>query len=148
MKKLTDLRQHIENRVPELQRGPDRLICFIEDGQIEFWPGPSLNHQYRIPARIIVTDYRGEADDIIVPILEWLQHKEPGQDPKNTISLDVEVLSNDAVDLSVTLNLTERVIVSGAPGSYTIEHVIPQPGPEMDEDAELEVNTTDTRADG
>lgn len=144
MKKLTDLRDYLLSTVPELKRGPDRLHTFIENGTIEFWRGGSYSHLYRIPIRIIVTDYRGEADDIVIPVLEWLHVREPGLEERNSISFDVEVLSNEAIDLSLTVNVTERVIVKDENGQRHIHHVLPEPDPAMDPGAVWSVNDPDT----
>ncbi|MCC5811318.1 MAG: phage tail protein [Ectothiorhodospiraceae bacterium] len=132
MRKLTDLRDHLLNSVPELKRGPDRLLTFVEDGSIEFWRGDSLSHLYRIPVRVVVTDYRGSADDIVIPVLEWLRIREPGNDPRNSISFETEILSNDALDLSLTIQVTERVIVTDENGERSIHHVLPEPELRMD----------------
>ena len=135
MKKLAHLREHLLTALPELKRGPDRLLTFIEDGEIEFWRGAGLSHLYKIPARVIVTDYRGAADDIVIPVLEWLQIHEPGLDPTNTLRIEVEILDNKTIDLALTIRLTERVIVKEENGQRTIRHVLPDPELQMNSDA-------------
>lgn len=147
MKKLAHLRDHLLSTVPELQRGPDRLLTFIEDGEIEFWRGENLSHLYRIPARVIVTDYRGEADDIVIPLLEWLQVHEPGLAPQNTLRVDIEILDNKTIDLALTIQLTERVIVTEENGQRTIRHVLPEPEMQMNPDAEWAIEATPAGAE-
>lgn len=139
MKKLVDLRDHIIKNVPDLKRNPDKLLTFIEDGSIEFWQGPNLSHNYTIPARIIVTDFSGDIDHLIVPILSWLSYREPGVDPENSISFEAEILNNESWDLSVTVNITERVIVKALPEGFSTEHVLPEPPMEMDANAEWQI---------
>jgi len=139
MKKLTDLRNHILNNVPDLKKNPDKLLTFIEDGSIEYWQGPNLSHSYTIPARIIVTDYTGDIDFLIVPILSWLSYREPGIDPQNAISFEAEILNNESWDLSVTVNITERVIVKTVPEGLDVQHVLPDPPLEMNDDAEWQI---------
>lgn len=140
MKKLAHLRQHLLDRLPNLKRNPEALLTFIEDGEIEFWRGEGLSHLYRIPARIIVTDYRGEADDIVIPVLEWLQIYEPGLDPTNTLRIEVEILNNKTIDLALTIRLTERVIVKDENGQRTIRHVLPEPEMQMNPGVEWEID--------
>lgn len=127
MNKLLDLRNHLLNRVPELKRGPDRLLTFIENGKIEFWQGENLSHFLHMPAKVIVTDWRGSADDLIIPILEWMREREPGRDPLESIGFDTEIISADKIDLMFTLQLKERVVVteSAAGNGYDIKHVLP-----------------------
>ncbi len=141
MRKLVDLRNHILANVPELQQRPEKLLTFIEDGNIEYWQGTNLSHNYTLPVRIIVTDYCGDIDQLIVPILSWLSYREPGLEPKNTIRFEAEMLSNDSFDLSVTVNITERVIVTATQDGLQTEHVLPEPPMEMDPDAQWEIIT-------
>lgn len=139
MKKLEDLRKHVIANVPRLKPNPDKLLTFIEDGSIEFWPGPNLSHMYSLPIRLIVLDYAGSVDDIIIPILSWLKIREPGFDPSNTISFEAELLNHNSYDISVTVNITERVIVQATPTGLAIEHVLPEPPMEMNADAQWQV---------
>lgn len=139
MRKLAHLRTHILANVPDLKRNPDKLLTFIEDGNIEFWQGVNLSHNYTLPVRLIVTDYAGEIDQIIIPILSWLQVREPGLDPQNTISFEAELLNNNSYDISVTVNITEQVIVKATEAGLDVEHVIPDPPLEMNDDAEWQI---------
>ncbi len=139
MKKLADLRNHILANVPDLKRNPDKLLSFIEDGNIEFWQGTNLSHNYTLPIRIIVTDYSGNLDNLILPIISWLSYREPGADPQRTISFEAELLNNDSYDISITVNVTERVIVTALETGLQTEHVLPEPEMEMNPDAEWQI---------
>lgn len=139
MKKLADLRTHILTNVPGLKSNPDKLLTFIEDGNIEFWPGSNLSHMYTLPIRLIITDFTGNVDDIILPILSWLQVREPGFDPANTISFEAELLNNNSYDISITVNITERVIVTSTEAGLVADHVLPEPPLEMNSDAEWQI---------
>lgn len=132
MRKLEDLRNHVIENVPGLKRNPDKLLTFIEDGKIEFWSGPNLSHSYSIPVQIIVTDYAGNVDDLILPILSWLKVREPGHDPMNTIRFEAELLSNNSYDIAITVNVTERVIVKATEAGLDVEHVLPEAPLEID----------------
>lgn len=142
MNKLTDLRKHLLNSIPALAAGPDRLLTFIEDGKIEFWDGDNLSHTLNMTARIIVTDWRDNPDDIIVPILIWMHTREPGRNPEEAIRFEAEMVSADTVDLSISLSLTERVIVHKEPDGYRTEHVLPPAPVQMNPDAELRIDVT------
>lgn len=132
MRKLEDLRKHLMANVGGLKRNPEKLLTFIEDGAIEFWPGPNLSHAYAIPVQIIVTDYAGNVDDLILPILSWLQVREPGHDPMNTIRFEAELLNNNSYDIAITVSITERVIVKATDAGLDVEHVLPEPPMEID----------------
>lgn len=139
MKKLADLRNHILENVSDLKRNPDKLLSFIEDGNIEFWQGPNLSHMYTLPIRIIVTDYSGDLDHLILPILSWLSYREPGADPQRSISFEAELLNNNSYDISITVNVTERVIVTALETGFQTEHVLPEPEMQMNPDAEWQI---------
>lgn len=147
MNKLADLRNHLLSKIPDLKRGPERLLTFVEDGNIEFYSGSNLSHWYTMPVKIIVTDWRGSADDIVVPVLEWMQVREPGMDQKNAISFETEILNSKAMDLMLTLQITERVIVKDTELGREITHVLPPPAPEMNPDASLQIDVTGPAGD-
>jgi len=125
MNKLQDLRAWLTHRVPALARNPDQLLTFIEEGRIRFHAGGNLSHQYSMPVQVVVTDWRDSADTIILPVLEWLSVREPGFDPENTLSFDAEIIDKHTIDLSLRIQVTERVIVTTNNGSQAIEHVLP-----------------------
>lgn len=128
MKKLHSLRAHLINRIIGLNKDPDRLLTFIEGGKIEFHRGQSLSHQYTVPARIVLTDYTGEIDAIMLPLLQWLSHYEPSTDPKEAIQFEAEILSNHAMDISIQVTLTERVVakVDCENGRIDLDHRMPE----------------------
>lgn len=133
MKKLQALRSHLLQAVPDLQRGPEKLLTFIEDGAIRFHRGPNYSHQYTMPARIIITDYRGEVDAVIIPLLEWISRFEPDADPEQAIQLEAEILNNQAYDLMLTVTLKERVVAKAdcEEGRIVAEHRMPEYEQEM-----------------
>lgn len=142
MKKLNHLRQHLIDAIPALQKSPERLLVFVENGSIDSYDGDNLSHKYRFPARLVITDWHEGVDSVIVATLEWLWRHEPGIDPKEIIRFDAEILNHEKVDLSLTVTLTERVIVKKACGAstYTVDHIILEPRPTMDCDADLAID--------
>ncbi|MGD8174786.1 phage tail protein [Marinimicrobium sp. ARAG 43.8] len=142
MKKLNDLRDYLMQRVPSLKRDPDRLLTFVEDGRIIFHPGNNYSHQYRLPARIIVTDWAGNVDDIVLPLLEWISVREPGFNPEEILRFESEILDKEKVDLAFTVQLTERVVVTFQEGQRTITHILPEPAMQMNADASWELTTS------
>ncbi|MYL22542.1 phage tail protein [Halomonas alkaliantarctica] len=127
MIKLHALRKHLIDAVPELKRGPDKLLTFITDGGIAFARGQHLSHEYRVEAQIVVTDYAGSLDTVMIPLLQWLGRYQPDLDPDEAIRLEAEILSNQAWDLALTVSLTERVValVDCDTGTINAEHRMP-----------------------
>ena len=127
MNKLVSLRAHLLDAVPELKRDPERLLTFVQDGSIRFHRGQHLSHEYRMDAQLVVTDYSGSLDTLMIPLLQWLSHYEPDLDPEEAVRLEAEILSNQAWDLAMTVRLTERVValVDCDTGTITSEHRLP-----------------------
>lgn len=128
MKKLTALRQYLIDAIPGLHRDPDRLLTFVEDGSIEFARGPNLSHGYTYTAQLVLTDYAGEIDAVIIPLLDWLSAYQPDLDPAQAVSFEAEILSNSAVDLALRVQLTERVVARRdcETGRIEAEHRMPR----------------------
>jgi hypothetical protein len=127
MIKLQALRKHLLDAVPDLKRGPEKLLTFVQDGGIAFARGQHLSHEYRVDAQIVITDYSGSLDTLMIPLLQWLSRYQPDLDPDEAIRLEAEILSNNAWDLALTVRLTERVIalVDCAAGTINAQHRMP-----------------------
>lgn len=116
MNKPSSLRKHLLSHIGELRNDPDRLLTFIEDGKIRCTAAQGLSYEYGYNLQMIITDYAGHPDTVIIPLLDWLrtnQHELLANydSNKDAIQFDAEIMANDLVDLSITLPLTERVIV-------------------------------------
>lgn len=112
MIKLKSLRQALIEANPSLQRDPDQLLTFAENGSIRYHVGENLSHGYTFTAKIVLLEFGGEVDSIILPLLRWLSVHEPGIVPDEAVSFEVEILKHDAIDLELTVQLTERVVVT------------------------------------
>ena len=128
MIKLQSLRQHLLNAVPELARNPEQLHTFVNDGKIKFARGQNLSHQYTVDAQIVITDYSGSLDTVMVPLLQWLNSYQPDLDPDEAVQLEAEILNNTSWDLAITVRLTERVVakVNCETGRIDSEHRMPE----------------------
>lgn len=125
MNKLQDLRAWLTEQIPALARNPDQLLTFIEEGRIQFHAGETLSHRYHMPVQVIVTDWRDSPDVILLPVLAWLRVREPGFDPDNTLSFDADIVDKETIDLSLRIQITERVIVTEGDTGWQIQHVLP-----------------------
>lgn len=122
------LRRHLTDANPAIRRNPDRMHIFAESGNIVSTGASSLSFEYQYTLNIIVTDYAGHADAIMVPLLAWVRVHQPdlmtNSDRRKTgIRFEVEYLSQSAVDLSVEIDLTERVLVSHDDGRFHAKHI-------------------------
>lgn len=136
MKKPESLRAHLLAAIPELKRNPDRLLVFVDNGSMRNPAAPGLSFEYSYTLNLILTDFAGSPDTVAVPLFAWvlvnqrelMENLEKGRD---AIKFEADILSNKAVDLSITLPLTERVIVKRQDdGTLHISH---PPEPQLDE---------------
>ena len=120
MLKPASLRAHLTAATPDLIENPDKLKVFVESGRLVCAAAGSLSFEYRYTLKLVVLDYRGDPDLIMVPLLAWISRNQielmenPDQREK-AIRFEVELLSLETFDLSIEVDLTERVRVK--PGS-------------------------------
>ncbi|MGF0334518.1 phage tail protein [Ectopseudomonas toyotomiensis] len=120
MNKPNSLREHLLAADPTLAQNPERLLVFIDEGNIRATAAPGLSFEWLFTLNIIITDYAGHPDNIAIPLLAWLRRNQPDlleniEKGKDAIGFEADILGNDKVDLSITLPLTERVIVKRLP---------------------------------
>lgn len=126
MKKPAALRAHLLSACPALEQNPDRLLVFVEKGHIAATYTPNLSFQYQYELELIVTDFAGGPERIMVPVMQWLTRHQPellaNPATRGQIGFESDVLAGDLVDLSLKLTLTERVVIkSGAGGDLVLE---------------------------
>ncbi|PKG93649.1 phage tail protein [Pseudomonas sp. Choline-3u-10] len=128
MNKPESLRSHLVAAVPELKRNPDRLLTFVDNGSMRSTAAPGLSFEYSYTLNIILTDFAGHPDAVVIPLFAWvlinqrelMENQEKGRD---AIKFEADILDNSKVDLSITLPLTERVIVKRqADGTLQVSH--------------------------
>jgi hypothetical protein len=128
MNKPDSLRTHLLAAVRELQHDPDRLLIFIDNGNIRCTAATSLSFEYTYDLQIILTDFAGHPDSVMLPLLGWVRVNQSEllanlEKSATGIRFEADVLNNSKVDLSLTLPLTERVIVKLQPdGTYDVRH--------------------------
>lgn len=116
MKKPSSLREHLISAVPELRKNPDRLLIFVDKGSMHSTSAAGLSFEYRYTLNLIITDFSGDPVAISIPLFAWvLRHQSElmtnTDKVKSGIAFEADVLANDKVDLSISLLLSERVIV-------------------------------------
>lgn len=137
MYKPHSLRAHLTAANPDLRKNPDKMLIFADAGQVVASGTASLSFEYRYQLNIIITDYAGEADALMVPMLAWLQVHQSDllnhpEDRKTGWRFEVDFNNHKTIDLSITVQLTERVRVARAVnGKLDITHP-PEPQPTPD----------------
>lgn len=116
MKKPESLRVHILNAVKELQRDPDRMLIFTDKGNVRCTMANGLSFEYIYDLNFILTEYAGDLDAVMIPLFDWVRVNQSEllvnlDKNKEAFKFETVILNNNTVDLSLTLPLTERVIV-------------------------------------
>ncbi|QDQ29132.1 phage tail protein [Chitinimonas arctica] len=128
MRKPQLLRDHLARFVPSLAADPDKLLVFVEGGRIRATGARSLSFEYQYRLRLVLLDFNGNADMVIVPILAWLKDNQPDHllnydKQADGFQFEAELLNHDSSDLAITLALTERVLASEQPGGLAVQPV-------------------------
>lgn len=134
MKKPASLRKFLTDNLPDLKRDQDTLLVFIEKGSLVSTLTPSLSFEYRYKLNVIVTDYSGDADILMVPLLVWIRTNQPDLLMKHDgtgIDFEAELLNHDTADISITLDISERVRVQIVNGQRVITHLDEPPLPDL-----------------
>lgn len=111
MNKLQDLRAQLLNFVDGLHDSPDTLLTFADKGKI-VCNSLTLSFEYQYTANVILTDFSGDSDKVMLVLLAWYQQHQQDKCFPTNFEFEADILANDKVDLSIKLELTERVIVS------------------------------------
>ncbi|PWE46673.1 phage tail protein [Pseudomonas prosekii] len=128
MNKPESLRSHLLSTIAELKHNPDRLLIFIDNGKVRCTAAASLSFEYSFNLQIILTDFAGHPDSVMLPLLGWLSvHQSELLENLNKsadgIKFEADILDNSKVDMSLTLPLTERVVIGrDDDGNTTLRH--------------------------
>ena len=116
MKKPDSLRAHILAAVKELQRDPERMLIFTDKGKVRCTGAQGLSFEYVYDLNFILTEFAGELDAVMIPLLDWVRINQSEllmnlDKSKDAFKFETVILNNGTVDLSLTFPVTERVIV-------------------------------------
>ena len=136
MLKPQQLRAELTRCLPWLQRNPENLQVRVERGNVAATLAVSLSHEYRYTLNLLFLDYTGDLDLIMVPVQAWLRENQPDimatEEKRRTgIAFASDFNNNGSYDFSVSLQLTERVLVKEqGDGALHVEHLPEPPLPE------------------
>lgn len=86
----------------------------------------SMSWEYRYTLNVVVEDFSGDQNLLMAPVLLWFRENQPDaiNNPElreKLLTFEVDILRNDVCDISLNLQLTERVLVSTDGGISTVE---------------------------
>lgn len=131
MNKPQSLRSALNKSVRYVAENPDRLHLFVDSGQLVATSAASLSWEYRYTLNVVITDFTGDQNLLMAPVLLWLRENQPdalqnSEAREKLFSFEVDILANDRCDISMDLKLTERVIATVENGKAHIE-AVPEP---------------------
>lgn len=127
MRKADSLRRWLTACLPELKTHPDRLQIYLESGQIAAQQSRTLSFVYQYTLKVLVMDFAGDADRLMVPMLAWIEKEQPQllrKSDSQPFAFEAELLDSETSDIEISIDLTENVVVTPrADGSgYDIAH--------------------------
>ena len=126
MNKPQSLRLALNNAVAYVRDNPDKLHLFVDNGSVVATGAASLSWEYRYTLNVVIEDFSGNQNLVMAPVLLWLMTNQPDaiNNPElreKLFTFEVDILRNDACDISLNLQLTERVVVNTDGGISTVE---------------------------
>lgn len=131
MNKPQSLRHALNKSVQLVRENPDKLHMFVDKGAVVATGALSISWEYRYTLNVVIVDFSGDQNLLMAPILQWLSINQPDaiNNPElreKLFSFEVDILRNDICDISIDLQLTERVVVS-TDGSVSSVEAVPEP---------------------
>lgn len=126
MEKPAKLREHLEERLPELVTNPERLRLWIDKGSVQTQMTDSLAYRTSYTLQLVVTDWARPVAILTLLIIVWLRQHQPdliATFAAAGFSFEADILDSGIVDIAFDLPLTESVGVAATPGGgWTLEH--------------------------
>ncbi len=133
MLKPDSLRKALTDAAPVLAANPEMLRLYVDGGNIAATLATSLAFEKQYTLNVVVTDFTGDFDLILVPVLAWLRENQPdilstdtGQ--KKGFVFEADINNDSSFDISLSLLLTERTLVDEV-GAALHVRCIPEPPP-------------------
>ena len=136
MQKMKSLRKALTDAVPQLKTNPEMMRIFADEGNIDARLAASLSHEKIYTLNVIVCDFVGDPDLIFVPVVAWLRENQPDicttdEGRKKGYRFQMDLNDGDNVDISISLQLTERTLVREDNGALHVSYAPEPPLPEL-----------------
>lgn len=133
MLKPASLRNALYDAVPVLRTNPDMLRLFVDNGKIAATLAASLSFEKQYTLNVVVTDFTGDFDLLLVPVMAWLREQQPDimttdEGQKKGFTFYADINNDSSFDISISLLLTERTLVRTVGAALHVEN-IPEPEP-------------------
>ncbi len=135
MQKMKSLRSALTNAVPQLKTNPEMMRIFADEGNVDARLVASLSHEKIYTLTVIVCDFVGDPDLIFVSMAAWLRENQPDicttdEGRKKGYRFQMGLNDGDSVDISISLQLTERTLVRDENGALHVSYAPEPPLPD------------------
>ncbi|WP_025873052.1 phage tail protein [Methylobacillus glycogenes] len=114
MLKPQSIRTFLQSKVPALNQSPDNFLTFIEGGQLVAALGDKPSFVYHYKLTLAILDFNQHADKVMIPLIIWIKDNQPellNGEANGHMTFEAEILNNDTADITISIDLTERVRV-------------------------------------
>lgn len=135
MQKMKSLCKVLNDAVPQLVNNPGMMRIFVDEGNIDTRLAASLSYEKKYTLNVIVSGFVGEPDLIFVPVVAWLRENQPDictldDGRKKGYRFRVDIKEADNIDVTISLQLTERTLVREENGALHVSYAPEPPQPE------------------
>lgn len=135
MFKPNNLRAALTEAVPALKENPDMLHMSIDNGKLVSTQATSLSFEHQYTLKLAITGFAGDIDAVLLPIQVWLRVQQADmlatqESRQKGFTYVADINDENSVDLTVSLLLTERAVVTQAGDEL---HVVYPPEPQPPE---------------
>lgn len=133
MEKPESLRRVLLAHVEPIRKDPANLSLFVDKGRIAARASAKggIAFEYRYTLNVVIQDYAGAVDQLMVPVLAWIAEAQPDLlllPNSEPFVFESEILDGDAADVSIYIELTEAVLVAKKQGGGFTTSRVPEPG--------------------
>ncbi|MDR3429681.1 phage tail protein [Silvimonas sp.] len=137
MQKPNSLRQRLIAAFPELERDPERLLVFADEGRVITTGTPSRSFELAYTLNMILTDFGGDPNAVMLAVVDWVNSNQPEllanpDQRRDAIQFEADIVSHTQCDLSLKLPLTERVLATHVDGRWITTDTTEPPPVESD----------------
>lgn len=136
MLKLDSLRKAIATALPELERSPENLRIWIEQGAGRCQGTATDAFGFSFQANVLIVEMASEIAVLAHAIFRWLRVNQPDllTPGREGFSFDADILNNGSADVLLQLQLTQNVTVAPKEGGGFALAYLPEADPLFTDD--------------
>ncbi|CAB1229247.1 phage tail protein [Klebsiella pneumoniae] len=106
---------------------PEQITVWVEKGHIQIEATGEASFMYHYPIQVLVMDFPGQVDDLMLPLLAWVWQQQPdlllNPDNNRKVEFDADIINDNVADILFKVPAWERVIVEIVDGKPFAKHL-------------------------